>query len=462
MWLFEHSYTYGEVSGVLLLRSLSVLEVLLEMAASSPALVAEERNGPSLRLNFSWTLGGSLVFSASHAATMVVLTKVGTPSLVGQFALALAITAPIILLGNMQLATVQATDATRSTPFGEYFGVRLIMTMIALSVIVAISMLGAFDVATRWAIIAVGFAKAAESINDVFYGLFQQYERMDLVAKSMMGKGISSTVALGTGVYLTGNLAIGALAMAICWILLLAVYDLPNGRSLLRNSEKVDCVLLRPVFHLGSFRRLFWLTVPLGIAASLDSLAANLPRYFLQHYFDEEAVGLFAAVSYFMVAGGTIASALARASRPRLARLYYERGPAFQRLALQLIAFGFALGALAVTVSCLIGEPILSAVYTPDYAEHANVLVWIMIGSTMWFMAGFAGSAVTAAQAFGSQVHIHGLSVLGAGIGCWLLIPEYGLIGAAWGMNIGFGVRLATALFFYARMTLDRGATVAN
>jgi hypothetical protein len=63
---------------------------------------------------------------------IVLLTKLGSPEMVGQFALGLAVTAPIILFANLQLRSVQATDARQEFQFGHYFGLRLVTTGLAL------------------------------------------------------------------------------------------------------------------------------------------------------------------------------------------------------------------------------------------------------------------------------------------------------------------------------------------
>ena len=54
----------------------------------------------------------------------MVLAKLGTPEMVGQFTLGLAITTPLIMFTNLQLRAVQATDASRQYKFGDYFALR--------------------------------------------------------------------------------------------------------------------------------------------------------------------------------------------------------------------------------------------------------------------------------------------------------------------------------------------------
>src|SRR3954466_10247547 len=80
----------------------------------------------SLRRNFSWTLAGSVIYFGCQWAITVVLAKLGSAEMVGQFAFALAIVMPVIALTGLQLRVVQATDAKHEFDFGYYLGLRLL------------------------------------------------------------------------------------------------------------------------------------------------------------------------------------------------------------------------------------------------------------------------------------------------------------------------------------------------
>ena len=138
----------------------------------------------TLRGNFSWTFAGNLVYAACQWGILVILAKLGSPEMVGQFTLGLAITAPIIMFTNLELRIVQATDARKQYSFSDYLGLRLISTALALAIITVISLLGGFRWETSLVIFLMGLAKAFESISDIFHGLIQQHERMDRIATS--------------------------------------------------------------------------------------------------------------------------------------------------------------------------------------------------------------------------------------------------------------------------------------
>ena len=93
---------------------------------------------PSLRRNFSWTFLGNAVFAACLWGILAVLTKLGSPDVVGRFALGSAIATPAIMFANLQLRVVLATDASQTHEFRDYLGVRLVMLPAALLLVLVI------------------------------------------------------------------------------------------------------------------------------------------------------------------------------------------------------------------------------------------------------------------------------------------------------------------------------------
>ena len=61
---------------------------------------------PSLRHNFLWTLSGNLVYATCLWGMLVVLTKLGSPGVVGRFSLAAAVATPVFMFANLQLRAV--------------------------------------------------------------------------------------------------------------------------------------------------------------------------------------------------------------------------------------------------------------------------------------------------------------------------------------------------------------------
>src|SRR5580704_17610011 len=99
-------------------------------APGEPALGSIYRR-LTLRMNFLWALSGNVLYAASQWGILVALAKLGTPQMVGEFALALAITAPVMIGTGLSLRGVQATDAAAEYLFRDYLLLRLLTTCMA-------------------------------------------------------------------------------------------------------------------------------------------------------------------------------------------------------------------------------------------------------------------------------------------------------------------------------------------
>lgn len=394
----------------------------------------------TLRRNFSWTFLGNLVYAASQWGMLVVLAKLGSPVMVGQFTLGLAITAPVLMLTNLQLRAVQATDAKQQFVFNDYLGLRLLSTGLALLIIIGIALIAGYRWETTLVILVMGLAKAFESISDVIYGLLQQYEQMDRIAISMMIKGPLSLIALGSGVYLTGSVLGGVIGLAVVWALILLGYDAYNGTLILKAFSQSRSItleqnwkaLLFPSWKIKTLIKLAWLALPLGLVMMLISLNTNIPRYFIERYLGERELGIFAALAYLQVAGVMVVSALGQSASPRWAKYYTEgKRAAFRTLLLKLVGICGILGGVGAIVALIFGKEILTLLYRPEYGNYANVFVWLMLVAGIGYVASILGYAMTAARYFKSQIPLFALVTATTTLNSFWLLPKYGLLGAA-------------------------------
>lgn len=401
---------------------------------------------------------GNAVYAACQWGMLMVLAKIGSPAMVGQFTLGLAVTTPIVMFTNLQLRSVQVTDAKKEYCFSDYLGLRLISTTLALLVIGIISFLGGYRWETSVVIFLVGVAKAIESISDLFYGLIQQHERMERIAFSLMIKGPLSLLLLGMGVYRSGSIIWGVTGLVFAWTAMLFCYDIPNGALMLKHRLQ-----MQPRWHLPSLLKLVWLCLPLGLVMMLISLNSNIPRYFIEGYLGERELGIFAAIAYLMVAGGMLVSALGESSISRLAKYYSAQNMrAFCILLLQLVGIAGLLGGIGVLAALLGGREILSLIYQAEYGEEINLFVWLMVAGGIGYISSFLGYGMTAARYFFIQIPLFITVASVSPIACLWLLPKLGLLGAAIALIIANTVQavMSCAVIIYSLHRFHRRSQI--
>ncbi len=381
-----------------------------------------------LTSNSIWALSGNLAYGGCQWLILLLLAKTGDPSMVGQFALGLAVTAPVFQFTNLQLRAAQVTDAQNYYAFGDYLGLRLLTSLVAVTFIAAVVLLEYHERTTAIMVLLIAIAKSVESGSDIFQGLFQKHEEMQRVALSMILKGALSVLMVGLAMFFFHSVAAAGACLVAAWASTVAAYDAPTGASMLPNWRRS----LRPSFRRAVVRKLFVLTLPLGLAMMLISLNQNISRYFLMRSGGPRAVGIFSALAYCLVAGTTLINAVAQAASPRLAK-HYANGElhAFRRILAKLALAVLAGGAIGAFGARLAGRQILELLYRPEYGQHADAFFWIVVGGTLASLTGVLGVGLTAMRVFASQLAVYaGCTAVGLAA-CGILIPQKGILGAA-------------------------------
>jgi O-antigen/teichoic acid export membrane protein len=381
--------------------------------------------------NVSWALRGNIFYAVTQWTLLIVLAKLGGPEVVGRYTLGLAVTAPIVLFTDLQLRSLLASDVNGKYQVGDYVLVRALTNTFALLLICAI-VLG-FDYTRGQAIVIllIGLAKVVESSSDILYGVMQRSERMDLVGISKVLRGAATVVCFGFTLYFTGSLIGGLVSLIFVWLLVLVLVDYQNAFRLIKaHLIWTYGVSSRRQWSWGELLALARQSLPLGVVSMLISYNYAVPRYFLELYHGEAALGYFSAIAYLSVAITIIIEALGQAVLPRLAEYYERERPKYWRSLLMLSSMALGVGCFGVFVSILIGRPMLSLIYRPDYGQFTDVLVLIMMLGVLESLCSVFGVGLTVARVLRLQVSVLMMVLSISTLAGWWLIPQYAVKGA--------------------------------
>ncbi len=399
-----------------------------------------------LRGPIMWTLGGNLVYTVSQWACVAVIARSLGPADVGVFALAGAIAAPVLVLTQLQLRIVLATGCRQVT------GCRTSSSC-------ACGRWSSWSLPWRspaswwgpeaWPVIVVfGVAKAFDSVADVLYGYHQRREEMRAIA---IGQGRQRR-AVGDPAVL-GRLVVGfaprrhhrvrpGSAANLCLRVVPA--------ALASRATDTEDPRQQPVARA----RLVRLAAPLAVVLLLSAVATSVPRIVLEQAAGSYALGIFAGVSFVVLAAANLVNAVGNALSPRLARTHAvgdRKG--FTRVLGRGILFGAGLGAVGAVLALMVGDQVLGWLYGPDYGDSGTLLAALCAVSVVSFTASFLVGGVTAARRFGEQLPIAVVTCAVAVVGSILFIPRSGVPGtvavtlaAAAVQLIGYGVILRRVL----------------
>lgn len=405
---------------------------------------------------------GRVALAGANWTMLVLLAKLTSRADVGQYALAVAIAAPVMTASRLYLRSILATDQRREFAVVDYTATAFIMAATGFLASCGLAML-LDDVASRMLVLVVASYFAIESFCELMYGVFQREERMDFVGWSMLWRGISTIVIAGTVLWVTGSMLMAMAGVLVTTAAVLLFHDLMMARSLLSRRCEAEPATQFSVFVLHqwpcvrSIGLLFLRGFPLGLTTLVLLLDNNVPRYFIEPLCGTSALGLFAAVSSLVVIGSMISTGISQAALPRLSRFYADQDYTnFRRLVLKCAGIAMTIGVTGIVVSVTLGEAVLTTFFTEKYRNGSSLLVVVSIYGLATYIGDVVGSAVISMRRFWILFPVNSSSLAVVILACWLIVPRWSLLGAAWALVISAVLRTFLFSAIIAYQTLNR------
>ena len=411
-------------------------------AAAVGSSLCRSSDGLSLTSNFIWTFAGNVLYAGCQWAVIVVLAKVASAEVVGQYALALAVGFPITFIANLQLRTLFVTDLAGKYPLREMLGLRYVLAALSIGIVAITCTLSRYDPFTTGIILVVALAQIVDCLSENYYAVMQRAERLDRVSVSLAIRNMLGSGALIAAVFFTHNLLWGVAGLVAGKALIFVFYDSRYG---VYGQPGFDSFLLRfrPKWNVRRQLEMTWIALPLGIVSILVAINGNAPRYVIEHVAGRHELGIYSAIAYVPSGCFMIATALGYAVFARLAKLFFNGDVSqFKAILFKTGAICAGLGAVGFIGSALLGRVGLALIYKPEYAQHVDLLRWLMIVGAVQCLNTTLGCALTAASQFRIQLPIFLVVTATSIFGCAFFIPRMGLLGVALGVLISTVVQL--------------------
>jgi O-antigen/teichoic acid export membrane protein len=390
----------------------------------------------------AWSLAGTTAALACQWLLLAVVARAGGPEAAGRFAIALALTGPVMLFAGLGLRHAQMADPGVAARLPTYIVLRGLALLAATAVIILGATFGPYGQATASAILMVGVAKAGESAGEVTYGYLQRRGRFDLVATSQLSRGLLGLAGLLIGFGVGGlGPALGGLAAG--WVLSVLVADVPN---LKREPPSGAPGTIGTWPRATDLQALLRTTLPLGVVALLWSTAINLPRYALEAGHGPASLGRFAAAASLLVPAGAVANAIGQSGARALAlRVAKDRAAAAREGWRWAVAVGCGLAGLVFLGGFLAGPWVLRAAFGSEFAMSRRELVPYLAAGGAASVATLFDYLILAAGRFRTQLLLGTAVWLATAILVVLLVPDRGAPGAALAIALSAGVHLMLA-----------------
>lgn len=353
------------------------------------------------------------------------------PELVGSYAFALLINAPVFMFLDMQLKNIYLT-ADESMK-DDLFKLRLLTISVGLfySIIIALFFPSYFHF-----IIIVGLIKSIDLIIDFNIGVFQDNYDFNKAGFGLFLKAFLSLFGYLIGVFIFSSVKVGLLFVILIKILNLFIYDYKY--------------IKRPRLQKFSFIQIFHHSknyYPLGFVLLLLSLNANVPRFFIENKIGVYELGIYAAIAYFMTSGRTVFNSLIESFFPILRKHFKSDRYRFNKTLILVLISIIVLCFLGAIVGYFFAEELIILFYSDEYLEM-NVFYILLASLFIYFFAKLIDLLLILYSAYHFNMYSLLVSFLVNILSVTYLIDKFNLSGAALSFFFAMLSYLISNIFF--------------
>ncbi|MCW8194209.1 hypothetical protein F6455_05375 [Proteobacteria bacterium 005FR1] len=365
----------------------------------------------------------NIVYACSQWGLVVYLTRRGDLELLGAYSFYLGVFTPLAVLMSLNLRQVLTATKNISQEGPELLQC-FFMSAAFFAVSVPIIQVASDDHWTSLLYI-LGAFKFFDAIFEVASGFYQREGKFGSIAFSKLLRGAAMLALLATPFPSSDTLVYSFLFVGICVILVVDV----RGYLLKKAFE------WRHTFSSGTIRRLVSL-LPFTVSALVDSLYLALPRFQLVKM-GFEAVGIYSALVYVLVAGGVILASISGLVLAKLSGAVFARNrDGFLRWLSGSQIVSAALSLLIIVSVHLFGAFVIEHSYGDLLSEYTKELTLITLAMGGWFISGFNACALVAMQRYSDVVSVNifgflvlciclALGPLGVESAIWSLLAAY-------------------------------------
>lgn len=343
------------------------------------------------RSSFIWNMAGSMLMAFQSVIMLMILTR--TLGLVesGIFTIAYANANLFLTIGKYGMRYFQVSDLKKQFTFAEYRASRVI-TSVAMVVVSAVYVIYAasangYSMEKAQVIFWMCLFKVVDVMEDVYHGLYQQENRLDVAAKAMTLRIAITIVIFVVGLIVFKDLLLALIlatiaATVVCVLLTKWTYGTFKQKS--NRMDKKSLVLLLK------------LCFPLFAGSFLSFYIGNAPKYAIDAILTDELQACYGFIAMPVFVIGLLNNFIFNPILYQMSSLW-ERGKVREFLKRTLLQIGIV---ALITLVCiagawLLGIPVLSWLYNTDLSPYKTELLILLLGGGFLGLSGLLNTIIT-------------------------------------------------------------------
>ena len=349
------------------------------------------KNNVSEKNILLWNLLGNLAAAAISVIYLIIISRYSDSYTADKFSLSYSIGNLWVIIGLFQVRNYQSTDIVNKHSFTSYALARIISILLMLLTIVPYLLFAGYridDYLTMTVAIALILYRSCDAASDLFQGLYQKHERLDIAGKSMTLRYFVSVIVTWIGVAILHSLTIAVFLLFVINLFFVYILDY-------LNSRKFEQIQWESLFSTKNFKdslSILKICAPLFINGFLINLIFNEPKMAIEYgtinnYLTDgmqRDYNILFMPAFFM----SLCILIIRPYITKLAIFWEKKNfEKFDKLC-KLIILTILIGGISISVlAYLIGTPILSIVFSVSLTKFQLELFVLVLAGVFYSLA---------------------------------------------------------------------------
>ena len=395
----------------------------------------------NLKKDFIWNTLGVFVQNAISPLLLIIITRVNGIYDSGLFSFAFSISIIFWVVSMWGGRTYQVSDIKRTFTSKEYISIRFIFGGLVLLASIVFSLVNQYDFTKIVLITMLVFFKVIESIADSMYGVLQVNGILYKAGKSLLLKAI---VGLGLffilDMYLH-NVIISFAGILVVNIVVVIFYDL----SIVKEVEDFS----KESISTYNILQIIKVCFPLVAVSFLTSFSLNIPRYFIDCYYNQD-MGYFGIIAMPTTLMGLVIMFIMQPNIVQLSNLYNQGlYRDFRKIVTKIITVAIIVG-LGVLVAAYVAGPfILNLIFAVDFYKYRIALTILTGGAIIGSLVSILTNILIILRKFNGQLYVLFFTNLLLAVFSPFVVGKYATLGAVILFSITNMLQLILLTFIY-------------
>ncbi|MDP5291628.1 flippase [Oceanimonas sp. CHS3-5] len=399
--------------------------------------------------NTLWIMGGKITSLGVGFVVTVIVARYLGPEDFGIFSYALSISALFSAVGHMGLSGLIVREIIkkpdeRGVTLGTTLGLKFIGMVLSYTLLLVYAIIYEEVSSSEFTVLVIAGAILLFRPFDIIDFWFQAFLKAKYVTYALLwALAVSSVLklffvfsSLSVVYFVSANL-IQAIAMAIAFLFIyMTKSELEITKWSFSWSKAKELFSQGWVIYLGSIFAVIYLKVDQVMLRWLEG---------------SEAVGIYAAAAQLSEAWYFVPTAIVSSFFPKLIKLREENSEQFNKRLQQLFDLLFILALGVAVIMSLLSEWVVGFLFGVYYVDSASVLVIHIWAAIFIFMRAAFSKWILIENVLVFSLITQGAGALVNVVLNYLLIPSFGVQGAAYATLISYSFSSFFSLFIYTK-----------